>query len=210
MSPAVSSYVHVFEPGTDDAAPPLLLLHGTGGNEHDLLGAARELSPGSAFLSPRGDVLENGQPRFFRRFVEGGFDLDDVERRADALAEFVAAAAQHYGFARDRLLALGFSNGANMAASLLLRRPETLAGAVLLRPMVVLEPQHPAARPGRAVLIAAGARDPIVPPDHPPRLAAMLRTAGAEVDLRTHPAGHGLVPADFAAARHHFDAARRR
>ena len=195
------AYHHRFEPGTDSAAPPLLLLHGTGGDENDLLPVGRKLSPGSALLSPRGDVLEHGQLRFFRRFAEGVFDLADVEKRTHALADFVAAAAQRYGFAPDRLIALGFSNGANIAASLLLLRPETLAGAVLLRPMVVLEPAKVPDLSGKAVLISSGNADPIVPNDHPVRLAQMFRDAGASVTLQTHAAGHGLVPADFAAAR---------
>lgn len=202
MSPHLS-YLHRFEPATDPAAAPLLLLHGTGGNEDDLLPVGRQLAPGAALLSPRGDVLENGLPRFFRRFAEGVFDLEDVARRTHALADFIAAAAKHYGFDAARLTALGYSNGANIAASLLLLRPEALAGAVLLRPMVVLEPAAAAmpALAGKRVLISSGAHDPIVPVAHPPRLAEMLRGAGAVVELRVHPVGHGLVPPDFAAAK---------
>ncbi len=195
------SYLHRFEPGVDPAAPPLLLLHGTGGDENDLIPIGQKLSPGSALLSLRGDVLEHGQPRFFRRFAEGVFDLADVEKRTHALADFVAAVAQRYGFAPARLVALGFSNGANIAASLLLLRPETLAGAVLLRPMVVLEPAEIPDLSGKVVLISSSKADPIVPNDHPVRLAQMLRAAGASVTLHTHAAGHGLTPADFAAAR---------
>lgn len=195
------SYQHVFEPGRDPAAAPLLLLHGTGGDEHDLLPVGRQLAPGAALLSPRGDVLERGAPRFFRRFAEGVFDLADVERRTHALADFIAAAAQHYGFDASRLTALGFSNGANIAASLLLLRPESLAAAVLLRPMVVLEPAAVPSLAGKRVLISSGNVDPIVPPDHPTRLAAQLRHAGADVTLHTHTASHGLVPGDFAATK---------
>ena len=195
------SYHHRFEPGSDPAAPPLLLLHGTGGDENDLIPLGRKLSPGSALLSPRGDVLEHGQPRFFRRFAEGVFDLADVEARTRALAAFVASAAAKYGFDPARLTALGFSNGANIAASLLLLRPESLARAVLLRPMVVLEPATLPDLTGKSVLISSGNADPIVPHDHPVRLAKMLRTAGARVTLHVHPAGHGLTPDDFAAAR---------
>src|SRR5450631_3975217 len=128
------SYHHRFEPGTNPSAPPLLLLHGTGGNEDDLIPLGQNLSPGSALLSPRGDVLEHGQPRFFRRFAEGVFDFADVERRTAALADFISAAAKRYGFDPTRLVGLGFSNGANIGASLLLMRPESLARAVLLRP----------------------------------------------------------------------------
>ena len=194
------TYAHQFEPGTDPAAPPVLLLHGTGGDEHDLLPLGRRLCPGSALLSPRGDVLEHGMPRFFRRYAEGVFDLEDVARRTHALADFIAAAAKKYGFAADRLTAIGFSNGANIAASLLLLRPESLATAALLRPMVVLEPAQVPALAGKRVLISSGSQDPIVPPDHPPRLAGMFRRAGAEVTLRVHPAGHGLTAADLSSA----------
>lgn len=194
-------YLHVFESGTDPAAPPLLLLHGTGGDEHDLLPLGRQLAPGSALLSPRGDVIEQGMPRFFRRFAEGVFDLADVQKRTNALADFITAAARQHRFDAARLTAVGFSNGANIAASLLLLRPESLAAAVLLRPMVVFEPAALPHLAGKRVLISAGAHDPIVPPEHPPRLAAMLRSAGAEVTLRTQAAGHGLVPGDLADAR---------
>lgn len=193
------SYQHVFEPARDPAAAPLLLLHGTGGDEHDLLSVGRQLAPGAALLSPRGDVLERGAPRFFRRFAEGVFDLADVERRTHGLADFIAEAARHYGFDASRLTALGFSNGANIAASLLLLRPESLAAAVLLRPMVVLEPT-PGPAPalvGKRILISSGSVDPIVPPEHPARLAEIFRRAGADVTLRTHAASHGLVPGDF-------------
>lgn len=195
------AYHHVFEPGADPSAAPLLLLHGTGGSEHDLLPLGRRLAPGAALLSPRGDVSENGAARFFRRFAEGVFDLADVEQRTHALADFIAAAAQRYAFDPARLTALGFSNGANMAASLLLLRPESLSTAVLLRPMVVLEPQQLPDLRGKRVLISSGEFDPIVPADHPARLEEMLRTGGADVTLVTHAASHGLVSADFAAAQ---------
>src|ERR1035437_1317157 len=136
----VSVYQHRFVPGNGVSSPPLLLLHGTGGNENDLIPLARQLSPDSALLSPRGDVVENGQSRFFRRFAEGVFDLADVERRTQTLADFIDTAAHEYGLDVSHLIAVGFSNGANMAASLLLLRPESLAAAVLFRPMVVLNP----------------------------------------------------------------------
>ena len=194
------SYIHRFEPGSDPAAPPLLLLHGTGGNEHDLIPLGRELAPGSALLSPRGDVLEHGMPRFFRRLAEGVFDLKEVASRTHALADFIAAASKHYGLDQGKLVAVGFSNGANIAASLLLLRPESLAGAALLRPMVVLEPAKLPGLAGKKVLISSGTSDPIVPADHPARLAQMFRLAGARVSLKQHTAGHGLVPADLAAA----------
>jgi predicted esterase len=192
-------YHHRFEPGSDPSASPLLLLHGTGGDENDLIPLGRKLSPGSALLSPRGDVSEHGAWRFFARLAEGVFDPAEITRRTDALADFVAAASKHYGFASTRLTAVGFSNGANIATTLLLLRPESLARAVLLRPMVVLEPANLPDLTGKSVLISSGTADPIVPNDHPPRLAKMLRAGGAEVTLLTHAAGHGLMPADFAA-----------
>jgi phospholipase/carboxylesterase len=195
-------FIHVFEPGSDPSAPPLLLLHGTGGNEHDLLRLGRALSPGSALLSPRGQVNEGGAPRFFARLAEGVFDPAEVVRRTDQLADFIAAAGARHGFAPRHLIAAGFSNGANIAASLLLRRPESLGGAILLRPMVVLERSAPAGSlPDRRVLILNGSTDPLVPPGDPARLAAFLRAGGAEVEVTTLTASHGLTPQDLAAAR---------
>ena len=196
------TYPYIFESGSDPAAPPLLLLHGTGGDEHDLLSLGRALSPGSALLSPRGDVVEQGARRFFARLGEGRFDPAEVTRRTHALADFIAAAAKQHGFDAARLTAVGFSNGANIAATLLLLRPESLAGAVLLRPMVVLDHSARAGTlTGKRVLIASGTQDPIVPKDHPAQLAAQLRAGGAEVTLQSSLASHGLVPADIAAAK---------
>jgi phospholipase/carboxylesterase len=205
------SYLHRFEPAADlpaeasakagAEAPPLLLLHGTGGNENDLLPLGRQLSPGSALLSPRGDVNEHGMPRFFRRFAEGVFDLEDVAKRTHALADFIGAATATYKLDLARLTALGYSNGANIAASLFLLRPETLAAAVLLRPMVVLQPAELPNLRGKRVLILSGRHDPIVPTDHPPRLSEQLRQAGADVTLEWLDTGHQLTAADFAAAR---------
>jgi phospholipase/carboxylesterase len=193
------SFVHRFEPGTGPGRPPLLLLHGTGGDEADLLPLGRALSPGSALLSPRGKVLENGMPRFFRRLAEGVFDEDDLRRRAGELAGFVAEARQTYGLGAP--VAVGFSNGANIAAALLLQRPETLAGAALLRAMVPLRDPPAADLAGRPVLILSGAADPIVPAGNAARLAAMLAAAGAEVRHETVPAGHGLSQADLAVTK---------
>ena len=201
------SFPHVFEPGELPAAPPLLLLHGTGGNEHDLLPLARTLSPGSALLSPRGQVSERGATRFFARIAEGVFDPAEVRQRTHELADFVADAARTYHFDPLHLIALGFSNGANIAATLLQLRPVVLGGAALLRPMVVLD--HPAAGgtlTGKRVLIASGTEDPLVPNDHPHRLAAHFRAGGADVTLHTSPAGHNLVRDDIAAAQAWFAA----
>ena len=188
-------FVHRFEPG-DASVRPLLLLHGTGGDEADLLPLGRRVSPGAALLSPRGPVLENGRPRFFRRLSEGVFDADDVRRRAGDLSGFVAAARARYGLPAP--LALGFSNGANIAAAMLLLHPDALAGAVLLRPMVPLSDAAPADLAGRPVLMLSGAADPIVPAENAARLAALLTAAGARVEHDTLPAGPGLSQADLA------------
>ncbi|GJE75221.1 alpha/beta hydrolase [Methylorubrum suomiense] len=194
----LAGFHHRFEPGADSAAPPLLLLHGTGGDENDLIGLGRALSPGSALLSPRGPVLESGMPRFFRRLAEGVFDEADVRRRAGDLAAFVAQARAEYGLAAP--VAVGFSNGANIAAATLLLHPETLAGAVLLRAMVPLSERPSVVLGGRPVLLLSGALDPIVPTDNAARLADDLQAAGAEVTHTVQPAGHNLSQADLAAA----------
>ncbi|HTX64672.1 MAG TPA: alpha/beta hydrolase [Opitutaceae bacterium] len=199
---SLSAYIHRFVPGPDASAPPVLLLHGTGGDEDDLLPLGRELFPRSPLLAPRGDVSEHGAPRFFRRFAEGVFDLEDVRRRAAALAAFLAAAAGHYRFDPARVLAVGFSNGANMATALLQRHPAALAGGVLFRPMVVLDEAATAGSlAGRRVLLVSGARDPIVPADHPARLAALLHAGGADVTAKVVAGGHGLTPVDLATAK---------
>ena len=195
-------YQHLFQPGSDPAAPPLLLLHGTGGNERDLLPLAAALSPTSAVLSPRGDVSEGGALRFFARIAEGVFDPVEVTRRTHTLADFVVNAAREHALDRSRLIAVGFSNGANIAATMLQLRPEALGGAILLRAMVVLDqPATPGSLTGQRVLLLNGQRDPLVPPDHPPRLAGHLRAGGATVSLAMLPHGHGLNQADLAAAK---------
>src|SRR3954463_216262 len=189
-------FSHVFEPRTGTSTPPVLLLHGTGGNEHDLLPLGRAMAPGSALLSPRGKVLENGMPRFFRRLAEGVFDEDDVRRRADELASFVTEARKAYGLPAP--VAVGFSNGANIAAALLLLQPAALAGAALLRAMVPLSDTPPVDRRGKPVLLLSGAADPIVPAENTARLMDTLRKAGADVQHRMLPIGHGLSQADVA------------
>jgi phospholipase/carboxylesterase len=193
------AFTHRFEPATDAAAPPLLLLHGTGGDEGDLLALGRTVAPGSALLSPRGKVLENGMPRFFRRLAEGVFDEADVRRRAHELAAFVAEARAAYGLAAP--VALGFSNGANIAAALLYLAPEALAGAILLRAMVPLPEPPQADLAGKPVLILSGSMDPIVPAENAARLAARLSAAGGAVTHRVLPAGHGLSQADVTLAK---------
>lgn len=203
------NYQHLFLPGKNPEAPPLLLLHGTGGDERDLLPLVDAVSSGSPVLSPRGDVNEHGQLRFFRRFAEGVFDLDDVRRRTQALGDFVSAASRHYEIDPTRLIALGFSNGANIAATLLQLRPEVLAGGILLRAMVVLdEPARPGSLQGKRVLLSNGRTDPIIPSDQPVRLAQLLRAGGADVVLNQHAGSHGLVSADIALAREWLQAAQ--
>ena len=191
------SFVHRFEPAAAPGRRPLLLLHGTGGDETDLLPLGRAIAPGAALLSPRGQVLENGMPRFFRRLREGVFDEADVIRRANDLADFVEEARETYGIGQP--LALGFSNGANIAAAMLMLRPEALAGAALVRAMVPLkEPPHRALG-GKPVLILSGAMDPIVPDANSAELARQLRAAGADVRHTTVPAAHNLTAADLRA-----------
>lgn len=187
-------HIYVFEPGTDAGVPPVLLLHGTGGNEHDLLPLGRLVAPGAALLSPRGAVLENGMPRFFRRLAEGVFDEADLRRRTDELAAFVRGARERHGLPAP--VALGFSNGANIAASLLLRHPGLLGGAALLRAMVPFADPPAERLPGTPVLILSGAADPIVPTANSRALAAALSSAGAAVTHRTLPLGHGLSQTD--------------
>ena len=198
-------FVHRFVPPTAEAeragGTTLLLLHGTGGDEEDLLPLGRALAPGAALLSPRGRVLERGAPRFFRRLAEGVFDQEDMRRRTDELAEFVIAAAESYDLERDGVIAVGFSNGANIAASLLLRRPGVVRAAVLLSPMVPFEPDPIPDLGGTAVFIGAGRLDPIAPPAQAERLAGLLRRAGAEVTLHWTPGGHGISTGETDAAR---------
>jgi predicted esterase/catechol 2,3-dioxygenase-like lactoylglutathione lyase family enzyme len=194
------SFVHQFVPAQADDAPTLLLLHGTGGNEHDLLDLGRSLFPRAALLSPRGQVLENGMPRFFRRLAEGVFDVDDLRRRTHDLAAFVAEASQAYHFDPRRVIAVGYSNGANIAASLLLLRPEVLAGAVLFHAMLPLVPEQLPDLRGVPVFMGAGRVDPLIAPPQTERLAQLLREAGADVDLRWQPGGHTLSQAEAAAA----------
>src|SRR5438094_1596270 len=192
-------FIHEFVPGGSDRT--LLLLHGTGGNERDLIPLGRELDPRAALLSPRGKVLENGMPRFFRRLAEGVFDLEDLKNRMSELADFVAATAQHYGFAADKVVAAGYSNGANIAASLLLLRPEILSAAILFRAMVPLVPETQPNLSAVRVWIGAGTNDPIIPTSETKRLAELLRKADADVTIRHFTAGHELNTADVEATR---------
>lgn len=199
MSAPDLGYVHHVEPG--DGPLTLLLLHGTGGNEQSLVALARDLAPGIRLLSPRGDVLEGDQPRFFRRLSPGVFDVDDLARRADALARFVGAAADAYGFDPLRVVALGYSNGAVTAAALLLVQPRLLAGAVLFRPMVPLQPRVLPDLTGVPVVIYAGQHDDQCPPEQVNALAELLRAARADVALHWQDAGHKITRTELDAAR---------
>lgn len=192
---AASSFRHRFIPGRPDL-PPLLLLHGTGGNEDDLLPLGEALLPGAPRLSPRGQVLENGMPRFFRRLAEGVFDLDDLRYRTHQLADFVRWAMEKYGLEQSPV-AVGLSNGANIAAAMLLLRPEVLAGALLFRPMVPLLPDPLPELDGKPVQVNAGRADPLVPPEQSTALADLLSRAGAKVSLEWIAGGHGLTRADL-------------
>lgn len=192
---------HRFEAGAA-ALPTLLLLHGTGGDENDLVPLGRAILPGAALLSPRGAVLERGQPRFFRRLAEGVFDLEDLHLRTAELARFVREAGVKYKFDPTRVVAVGFSNGANIAASLMLSDTGVLAGAVLLRPMVPFEPASRPQLQGVPVLISAGRGDPIVPPALVDRLGVLLGDGGAAVEKVWQPGGHGLTSGDVEAAQH--------
>lgn len=190
MIPANLPFVHRFVPGTSDAT--LLALHGTGGDENDLLPLARQVAPAANILSLRGQVLEDGMPRFFRRLAMGVFDEADLVRRAAELAALVPAAASAYEFNPARVFALGYSNGANIAAALLLLHPGTLAGAALLRPVLPIEPPSPPSLAGVGVFVAAGTRDPYAPHERVEALAARLREAGAAVDVHWYDRGHEL------------------
>ncbi len=192
------SHIHRFVPGNRHEATPLLLLHGTGGDESDLLPLGQAVAPGASLLSPRGQVLEHGMPRFFRRLAEGVFDEDDVRRRANDLADFVNDARKRYDLPAP--MALGYSNGANIAAAVLQLRPEVLDGAILLRAMVPLRDPPAVDLAGKPVLIVSGQFDPIIPTSNAQRLAVSLARAGADVQHRTLPIGHQLSQADLTVA----------
>lgn len=191
---------HVYEPG-EPYQPTLLLLHGTGGNEEDLLPLGRSLWPGAGLLSPRGAVLENGLPRFFRRLEVGVFDLPDLHRRTADLEQWLSLAAQDYAFAADDVIAVGYSNGANLAASLLLTSPDCLRGAVLFRAMTPFEPERHRALNDKPIFIAGGRDDRLATDTTVENLAQLLRVAGGDVELHWSDGGHALLQTDVEAAR---------
>lgn len=201
MSVAASSlgHEHVWQPGRGPRT--LLLLHGTGGDERDLLPLARMLDPDANVLSPRGNVLEDGAPRFFRRHGPGVLDLEDLDRRTRELAAFVKEAGRVYGFSPASVVAVGFSNGANIAASMLFETPDALGDAILIRAMLPYRPAAPPRVRGKRVLILAGERDPYSRREVTEELAAILRSGGADVTVHYAPAGHELTALDVDAAR---------
>jgi phospholipase/carboxylesterase len=202
MSAKDLGFAHHFLPGEEDGpGATLLVLHGTGGDENDLVPLGRELAPGAAILSPRGKVLEYGAPRFFRRLAEGVFDHEDLVFRTHELADFIEAAAEEYGFDRSKLVAAGYSNGANVAASLMLLHPGLLRAAVLFRAMVPFEPEETPDLSGMPVFLSAGRMDRMILPENAERLAEILKEAGADVDLRWRDTGHALTYEEVAEAK---------
>ncbi len=196
------SYVHRFDRGKDKTT--LLLLHGTGGDENDMVTLGQAISPDSSILGPRGKVLENGMPRFFRRIREGVFDLEDLKFRSRELSDFVKEASAKYIFDPSLVIAAGYSNGANMAASILLLRLLPLAGAILFRPMVPFLPGSLPSLNGTPVFLSAGANDPIVPRVETMKLVDLLRRAGTEVALNWETAGHGITEGEVRRAKQWF------
>ena len=179
-----------------------LLLHGTGGNEEDLISLAYELDQSAAILSPRGKVLENGvAPRFFRRLTEGVFDVEDLKFRTNELANFVKNASNTYGFDMDHLIAVGYSNGANKASSMLLLRPEVLSAAILFRAMVPLLPQVLPDLTNKHIFMSSGLHDPIIPKQETERLIGLFKKAGAKVSLHWQNSGHELRMNEINTAR---------
>jgi phospholipase/carboxylesterase len=196
----IGGFDHVLEPGTSGWT--ILLLHGTGGDEHDLVPLGRQLAPGACLLSPRGRVREGGTiNRFFARRAANDIDVEDLRVRSDELASFVETAAKAYDLDPSRIIALGYSNGANVALGMLLRHPELLRAAALLRPVLYDVPDPLPGLPDTPVLAAFGSHDPYSPPEEIDHLRSTLERAGAKLQVRVDPAaGHGLAAADLQAA----------
>jgi predicted esterase len=195
-------FIHQYVPATaPDMDVMLLLLHGTGGNEDDLIPLGKQLLPGAAMLSPRGRVLEHGMPRFFRRFAEGVFDVEDLKLQTHDLDRFVRAAAKEYGIEKNRIVAVGYSNGANIAASLMFLHPDLLSGAVLFRAMVPFTPDSAPDLGGVKILLGEGRADPIVPRQDTIVLPELFTKSGAEVEFYWHEGGHELGQDDLMAAK---------
>lgn len=197
---------HIYKAGSRPDAPTLLLLHGTGGNENDLIGLASLIAPGAAILGVRGNVSENGMPRFFRRLAEGVFDEPDLIARTAELGSFLGAAAEEYGFDRANVYALGYSNGANIAASLMFHQAGVFKGAILHHPMVPLRGLELPDLTGLPVFIGAGENDPIVSRSETEELASLLSGAGANVEIHWERQGHQLTRTEAEAAAAWFKA----
>ncbi|HYB04668.1 MAG TPA: alpha/beta hydrolase [Nitrososphaerales archaeon] len=194
-------FIHRFIPGKSAEAPTLLVLHGTGGDETDLLSLAKMIDRNAAILSPRGKVLENGMPRFFRRLAEGVFDIADLKFRTAELAEFVSTASKVYGFDPSSVIALGYSNGANIGASLLLLKPDTISRALLFRAMLPLKPDHTPRLTGKKVFISAGRMDAMIPREGTVALQELLEKAGAQVTLNWVESTHSLIRPEIEQAK---------
>jgi predicted esterase len=202
MTTGDAGFIHRYHPPEGDASDiTVLVLHGTGGDENDLLPLAKELLPSAGVLSPRGKVTEHGAARFFRRLAEGVFDLEDLAVRTDELTAFVDEASTKYGFDRGKVYALGFSNGANIAASMLLRRGAQFKGAMLLSPMLPFEPEVLPDLSKVSVFIGAGLADTMIPPDRAKALVTALRQTGANVTDYWHPGGHTITHEELRSVR---------
>jgi phospholipase/carboxylesterase len=194
-------FVHRFVPSSDSASrDTLLLLHGTGGDENNLLSLGQTVAPGAALLSPRGNVLENGAPRFFKRLAEGVFDPQEVRSRAEELARFIRAASSRYTLDPKRIFVLGYSNGANIASTVMFIEPALTKAAILLRPMLVYEPEQSVDLSESSVFISAGRMDTIVPTRSVERLVQLFESARATVTVKWQAVGHNLVPSELSEA----------
>jgi phospholipase/carboxylesterase/glyoxalase family protein len=190
-------FVHRFIPADDPTlGETMVVLHGTGGDENDLIGIGRAVAPGAAILSPRGKVLENGAPRFFKRLAEGVFDPKEVRSRAEELSRFIRAAVAKYGLDPARVFAFGYSNGANVASTIMFIEPSVFQRAILFRPMLVFEPDKIPDLSGASVLISAGRSDPIVPTTSVDRLVELFKQSRADVTLKWQLVGHNLAPSE--------------
>ena len=192
-----NDFIHIYQPPKADSTRVLLALHGTGGDENSLLSIASIVDPNAGILSVRGKVIENGAPRFFRRLAEGVFDIADLHTRTQELADFIAAASSEYSFSLNELIAIGYSNGANIAGSLLLSSSEALAGAILIRAMVPFEPASLNDLSGKRIFISEGKNDPIVPRVQGTRLQELFQERGADVTMLWNEVDHRMTRAEL-------------
>lgn len=193
-------FIHKFIPSEQHSTkdtPTLVLLHGTGGNEDDLIPLGQFLAPEANLLGIRGNVLEGGMSRFFRRLSEGVFDEEDLILRTHELAQFLRESIAQYSLNPTQLIAVGYSNGANIAASLMLLEPSSLSKAILLRAMVPLVPESLPDLSGRDVLMQCGTQDRLIPAKNSQRLADILTSTGAAVTLNWQETGHNLTNTEF-------------